>query len=225
MLIIHTKHRIIQSGIKNFLRYGYEKTSLTMIADEIGIKKPSLYYHFKNKEEIFNESVAYILGSMNNRLHDANKASSSSKEALEAVLSGIIGFHSDLSVFIGEVYQKPVNIYPLLHEASYHFPELGVEIKNHYAELQEQLEQIIRRAQGEYVINQRLSPDSLALEIIAWLEGLILLSTFNPSLDLNTIRQKIFSNLWEMIGSRESAPSENTFRKKIAKTISLGTKW
>lgn len=196
-----------------------------MISEEIGIKKPSLYYHFKNKEAIFRESVEYILSSMKSRLNDAQVTSASSKELLESVLAGIIGFHSDLSIFIGEVYHKPVNIYPLLHEASYHFPSLGVEIKNHYDELQEQLESIITRAQNEYVINPRLSSESLALEIIAWLEGLILLSTFNPSLDLNSIRQKIFSNLWEMIGAKEPTPSDNSFRKRIAKTISLGTKW
>lgn len=222
---MHTKHRIIQSGIKNFLRYGYEKTSLTMIADEIGIKKPSLYYHFKNKEAIFRASVEYILSSMNNRLNDAQVTSSSAKELLEGVLSGIIGFHSDLSIFIGEVYNKPVNIYPLLHEASYHFPALGTDIKNHYAELQEQLEAIISRGQNESIINPRLSSESLALEIIAWLEGLILLSTFNPGLDLNSIRQKVFSNLWEMIGSHETASSQTSLGKRIAKTISLGTKW
>lgn len=225
MVVINTKQKIIQSSIKNFLKYGYEKTSLSLIANEIGIKKPSLYYHYKNKEVIFSESVEYILESMNNRVDNATEHSNSSRETLEAILSGIIEFHSELSVFIGESYQNPVNIYPLLHEASNQSIELNKKIEIHYSELQQRLEKVIRKAQHDYVINKNLSPDSLALEITAWLEGLILLSTFNPNLDLNTIRQKIFSNLWEMIESREAAPQENTFRKRFSKTISLGTKW
>ena len=41
-----------------FISQGYESTSLRQIADQLGITKPSLYYHFKNKQEI----VASVLG-------------------------------------------------------------------------------------------------------------------------------------------------------------------
>jgi TetR/AcrR family transcriptional regulator, cholesterol catabolism regulator len=35
-----------------FAEYGYERTTLEMIAQELGLSKPSLYYYVKSKEEV-----------------------------------------------------------------------------------------------------------------------------------------------------------------------------
>lgn len=47
-----TRAAIQQVALDLFTRKGYEATSLREIADELGIQKPSLYYHFKGKEDI-----------------------------------------------------------------------------------------------------------------------------------------------------------------------------
>ncbi|HWD81379.1 MAG TPA: helix-turn-helix domain-containing protein [Kribbella sp.] len=47
-----TRLAIQQVALELFTRQGYEATSLREIADELGIQKPSLYYHFKGKEDI-----------------------------------------------------------------------------------------------------------------------------------------------------------------------------
>ncbi|MCA0971875.1 TetR/AcrR family transcriptional regulator [Halobacillus litoralis] len=47
------RQQIIDESLHLFANHGYENTSLAMIADNVGIKKPSLYNHFKNKEAIF----------------------------------------------------------------------------------------------------------------------------------------------------------------------------
>lgn len=36
-----------------FAKYGYEKTSLSLIAEESGVKKQTIYSHFKSKEDLF----------------------------------------------------------------------------------------------------------------------------------------------------------------------------
>ncbi|CDQ20426.1 DNA-binding transcriptional regulator, AcrR family [Halobacillus karajensis] len=48
-----TKESIIEESLKLFANYGYENTTLANIAEAVGIKKPSLYNHFDNKEDIF----------------------------------------------------------------------------------------------------------------------------------------------------------------------------
>ncbi|MBH0231175.1 TetR/AcrR family transcriptional regulator [Halobacillus yeomjeoni] len=48
-----TQQKIIDESLILFAQQGYESTSLANIADAVGIKKPSLYNHFDNKEAIF----------------------------------------------------------------------------------------------------------------------------------------------------------------------------
>lgn len=49
---------ILRSGSECFAQYGYDKTTLDDIGRRAGLNKASLYYYFKNKEEIF---VAVVL--------------------------------------------------------------------------------------------------------------------------------------------------------------------
>ncbi|WP_078392984.1 TetR/AcrR family transcriptional regulator [Shouchella patagoniensis] len=48
-----TKNRILEAALVSFASHGYEGTTLAQIASEVGIQKPSLYNHFKSKNELF----------------------------------------------------------------------------------------------------------------------------------------------------------------------------
>lgn len=49
---------ILQAGSECFARFGFDKTTLDDIGRRAGLNKASLYYYFKNKEEIF---IAVVL--------------------------------------------------------------------------------------------------------------------------------------------------------------------
>ena len=49
------KEKIGQVAMKCFAKYGLDKTTLDDIAREVGLNKASLYYYYKNKEDIFLE--------------------------------------------------------------------------------------------------------------------------------------------------------------------------
>lgn len=57
------KTRIRNVSFYYFAMYGYEGASLSQIAQKIGVKTPSLYAHFKSKEEIFFYCLDYALKS------------------------------------------------------------------------------------------------------------------------------------------------------------------
>jgi len=48
-----TATRIREIALKHFAQHGYAGASLAQIAEEVGIKKPSLYAHFKGKDDLF----------------------------------------------------------------------------------------------------------------------------------------------------------------------------
>ena len=47
-----TLRRIADTGLRLFLRNGYEATTLDAIAEEAGISRRTFFYYFKSKEEI-----------------------------------------------------------------------------------------------------------------------------------------------------------------------------
>lgn len=51
------KQKIIDTAKEVFMRFGFRKTSVEMISKKLGITKSSLYYYFRNKEEIFKEII------------------------------------------------------------------------------------------------------------------------------------------------------------------------
>lgn len=48
----NTRDEIVTVAMRKFIDQGYDKTSLREIADEIGVTKAALYYHFRTKEDI-----------------------------------------------------------------------------------------------------------------------------------------------------------------------------
>ena len=47
-----TKQAILEAAIRLFARHGYSTTPLSLIAAEVGIRKPSLYNHYAGKDAI-----------------------------------------------------------------------------------------------------------------------------------------------------------------------------
>ena len=52
-----TKERILDEALTLFAEKGYDGTSMDLIAERVGIKGPSLYKHYKGKEEILNALI------------------------------------------------------------------------------------------------------------------------------------------------------------------------
>ncbi|WP_084029301.1 TetR/AcrR family transcriptional regulator [Lebetimonas sp. JH292] len=54
------KQKIIKTALKHFAINGYKNTSMQDIAKELNITKPALYYHFKNKNDLYNAIFIYF---------------------------------------------------------------------------------------------------------------------------------------------------------------------
>ena len=52
-----TKERILDAALTLFAENGYDGTSVEQIANIVGIKAPSLYKHYKGKEDILNALI------------------------------------------------------------------------------------------------------------------------------------------------------------------------
>lgn len=55
-----TKERILYSALNLFAEKGYDGVGVDLIAEKAGIKGPSLYRHYKGKEDIFNSMMDMV---------------------------------------------------------------------------------------------------------------------------------------------------------------------
>ncbi len=86
-----TRQRIINVAISEFSTQGFASTSLADIASAAGVTRGAIYWHFKNKEELFNEiwqqSARYSLY-VSEKIHSENK--NNPLKALQETLTYIL---------------------------------------------------------------------------------------------------------------------------------------
>ena len=58
---VNTKHEILEAALELFSVQGIESTSISQLADAVGIRKASLYSHFENKQAILDALVQEVL--------------------------------------------------------------------------------------------------------------------------------------------------------------------
>ncbi len=87
-----TKEKILDAALTLFAENGYDGTSVEQIAGLVGIKAPSLYKHYKGKEDILNALIdsaearyEVLFGSENN----TGKTPRSRKEFIEVTMRRI----------------------------------------------------------------------------------------------------------------------------------------
>jgi len=217
-----TKNKIINSAIKFFLHLGYDNTSLGAIAEDVGIKKPSIYYHFKNKEDLFILSTSYILESIEEKVTQSIENSYSAKDKIERICLSLIEFNHNLSAQINNDYNKPINMINLFHTAANKFPILKKRINDYYTFLHKTLINAMLTGQKNKEVLKEIDAKSTSMELLAQIEGHLVISSLFSNYDTSSIHQSIFNIISNLLTNNE--PSKKFFKHKT-KTLSLNTKW
>ena len=62
------RREILEVAARLFSSVGYEETTLEMIADELGLSKPGLYYYIRSKEDVLVQLHGDVIQSIINRV-------------------------------------------------------------------------------------------------------------------------------------------------------------
>ncbi|MDM5191050.1 TetR/AcrR family transcriptional regulator [Bacillus sp. DX4.1] len=87
-----TREMIMNAARDLFIKQGYQHTSMRKIATELGYSHGSLYYHFKNKAELFYAMVEQDFQLLDQKLDEVTTQDLQQEEQLKAVLLGFIEF-------------------------------------------------------------------------------------------------------------------------------------
>ena len=56
-----TKEKILEEAFKLFLQKGYSEVSISVVQEELGIGRATLYYYFKSKEDLFKTVIDHYI--------------------------------------------------------------------------------------------------------------------------------------------------------------------
>ncbi|GGH64820.1 TetR family transcriptional regulator [Paenibacillus silvae] len=121
-----TAHSIRDAALYHFARDGYEGASLRAIADEVGIKKPSIYAHFSGKEDLFMRTLEYAFDEV--RRHTLEYFRDQNHLPLEERLRGLLTWfeqeyqaHASARLMLRNCYYPPPDLYSQVMDLVYPF--------------------------------------------------------------------------------------------------------
>ncbi len=88
------RDRILEEATRFFAARGFEGTTLQQIADAVGIRKPSLLYHFHSKDDLRQRVLETVLGHWNDVMPQLLLAATSSHGQFDGVLGEMVAFFS-----------------------------------------------------------------------------------------------------------------------------------
>ena len=224
-----TRERILHVSFKHFLLYGYDLANLNAIADEVEIKKPSIYHHFSSKEEILYACIQMIYHGTLDRIDEILSKTNSPKEQLTGFVGAIIDFHSSVSYTIHETHLAPVSFVPILSRSAQINNELYELVSEYYDALKQRIVAILAHGQNLSQVSPYLNKDLTALEMIARIEGCLIMPTICKHFNQAELSRYLLDQLWGSV----SLMDHNSLNKKDAKkrkpfdykSIDLARKW
>ncbi len=91
---------IIDKARSLFIEHGYHGLSMREIAEKVGVSKPALYYHFKDKEELFYAVLSSGLDAIASMIDKINNQPVSSSEKLGLFMEYVLTQPTEQRAFI-----------------------------------------------------------------------------------------------------------------------------
>lgn len=170
------------------------------IAREAGVTKGGVYHYFESKGHLFREALSFITAEMDRWSTSRFRTVRSAHDLLAALFGSIGPMREAFEGIVGEeVGQQPYSFLEILVNAARRDEGVRREMGAIYSRTRENMMQVFVQAQEAGEIRSDIDCDALAFEITALMEGTLLLSVIDETVDLDVVGKRIYRNMWRMI--------------------------
>lgn len=159
-----TARKIQNAALERFAKQGFAATSMNEIATDVGIKKPSIYAHFKNKDELYLSLIPLMISSELVYAKSVFSHEQPFQQQLRGYLNSIearFDASYDVQFWMNALINPPKHIYAQVLEPMHVFMD--------------ELEAIFTDAAKQFVMQQpvvKLPPDALARICMSFVDAL-----------------------------------------------------
>jgi len=170
-----SRQKIMQAAFEAFAEKGYSQTSMDDIVKRSGLSKGTLYWHFKNKQELFLATIEMVMKEWDEQLALLADAGGSSEERIRDCFSQIAAIFADSKNLIGLMVDAFFQ--------SYQMEEAQFIMKDIYARFIGHIERIIQQGMdnGEF---RAVDPHMAAVSLMAGGDGVSFYVLFDPDWNL-----------------------------------------
>lgn len=186
-----TSELIKQHALQLFAQKGYYGTSLNDVASLVGIKKPSLYAHFKNKDDLYITILQELMNTFMDRvtINSSEIQSSSTKPLLKRLLINMIDFWKDETL-------------GLLYKRTLLFPEekFRSSIHEQFLQTETYTTDILSKIFNKGLENDEIPPQPIEPLIDSYyclIDGLFVQRFFYSSTDFDKKAEHAFEHFWK----------------------------
>ena len=153
---MEVRDQILTAAIRQFAKHGFDATSIQAVADEVGIRKQSLLYHFPSKDELRSAVHQKMLDHWAEALPRLLAAATSGDEQFDALMSELIAFFAAdpdrARLVVREVLDRP--------------DEVGLLIKQRVRPWVDKVCDYIRKGQARGAIFPDVDPEAYVVQVI-----------------------------------------------------------
>ncbi|MDQ0061928.1 TetR/AcrR family transcriptional regulator [Paenibacillus harenae] len=189
---ITTPEKIKLAALTHFTESGYEGASMSQIAKEVGIKTPSIYAHFKSKEQLFLQLMQQVIDE--EWEHYIKLLQEIREEPAQRKLYRIFGFFTDFAhLTSGQAFLKRTMVVPPRHLRE----QLRISFLQYEERISEHIIDIIREGQREGLIANR-DEQRIVAELYAFIDGLLVEYQFYNSALFEQRKRLLWESLWRL---------------------------